>query len=101
LNPTRKEAGKSFTIRGKTVVVRPSLRKEPGDGNFAPIEKLLVDLYAESEALALMDRGELQRMAGNLIQSARVSVPKIIAYSEERQVPIGKLFTRQQSINSD
>jgi hypothetical protein len=101
LNPTRKEAAKNFTIREKTIVVRPSLRKQPADTKFAPIEKLLVDIYVESEALAMMDRGEFERMAKNVIRSARVSVPTVIAYSDERQVPIRKLFTEAQSIISD
>ena len=65
----------------------------PGESKFAPIEKVLVDIYFESEALALMDRGEFERMAENVIRSARVSVPTVIAYSDERQVPILKLFT--------
>jgi hypothetical protein len=100
LNPMQKEAAKSFKIGDKTVVVRPAISKEPVTGNFATVEKLLVDLHVESRALSLMDLGEFQRMSGNLVTSGRITVPVLTAYGAIRKVSLDELFGKEQSIIS-
>lgn len=67
LDPSPNEAGKTFTIREKTVVVRPSISQQPVDGKLATMEKLLVDLYVECGQLPLMDIAEYRRTATNLV----------------------------------
>ena len=94
LNPTPAEAKKSFTVREKTVVIRPSISRQPVLNKLATIEKLLVDLYIESKELPIMDTGEYLRMLENLICSQRVSISKLIKYAERRNVNIKELINQ-------
>ena len=86
LNPTQQEAVKSFRVTEKTAVVRPAVSRAPVDGRFASIEKLLVDLCAESAAMQLMDAGEYQRLVANLAGHARISVGALAHYAERRSL---------------
>ena len=101
LDPSPAEAGKTFTIREKTVVVRPSITQQPVAGKVAPIEKLLVDLYVECGLLPLMDLEECRRMATNLVRSRRVNVAALSDYTKRRNVRLQDLFeTREYTILS-
>ena len=84
LHPTRLEAAKSFRQEDKTAVVRPSISRAPVDGKFATIEKILVDLYAETAALRLMDAGEYRQIVINLAGHERISVAALAQYAQRR-----------------
>lgn len=92
LDPSRGEADKSFAVREKTVVVRPSIAGQPVKGKLATIEKILVDLYVECRALPLMDIAEYRRTFTNLVSACRISVSALAMYAERRKIPVSDLF---------
>ena len=84
LHPTRLEAAKSFRQADKTVVVRPAVSRAPVDDKYATVEKILVDLCAETASLQLLDAGEYQRLVANLAGRERISVATLAQYAERR-----------------
>jgi hypothetical protein len=60
LNP-RGENARKFTIRDRTVVIRPKVTTQPVVEHVVPIEGLLVELFVESRNLSLMDDSEFFR----------------------------------------
>lgn len=98
LNPKATEVAQQLRPSDKTVVLRPALSKQPeAQDHFAPIEKLLVDLLVEADALQLMDVSEAQRVLQNAVESARVPVAALLAYAKRRAVSVPLL---EQSIKS-
>lgn len=86
LNP-RGQAARAYATRERTVVVRPTVLKQPtGRGHFAPIEKLLVDLAFEAPRLNLTDESEVQRTIANVLEAGRVQVPVLLGYAQRRMV---------------
>jgi hypothetical protein len=83
-NP-RAEAARQFTIRERTVVVRPQNSAQPHAGHLVTIEGLLVELFVESRALNLMDTGECYRIFVNLAGQSRISMATVLDYARERR----------------
>ena len=88
LHPTRQEAAKSFRTEEKTVVVRPAVSRAPVEGRFAAVEKILVDVVAETRAMRLLDEGEYRRLVVNLAGRHRISVDTLAAYARRRGVEL-------------
>lgn len=86
LNPTRKEAKKNFRIETNTLVIRPSISRQPQDIHYATIEKILVDLLVESENLWIMEKSEYNRIFNNLLFRNRIDVSLLLKYSQIRKV---------------
>jgi hypothetical protein len=84
LNP-RGTAAREFAIRERTVVIRPKPTTQPRDGHLVTVEGLLVELFMESRALALMDEGEYFRMFDNLAGYSRISLARLLDYARERR----------------
>lgn len=86
-NPQKIEAEKYFDLTlPNVVVIRPSITREPHQGHFASIEKILVDLFLEKDRLQLMDMGEYRRILNNVIMSSRVNISRMLHYAERRKV---------------
>ncbi len=86
LNPTQKEANKSFTAEEKTLVIRPSISRQPEHIHYATIEKILVDLLIEMRALWLMDDTEYSKIFNDVIFNNRIDISLLLKYSEIRKV---------------
>jgi hypothetical protein len=84
VNP-RAGAARQFTVRERTVVIRPKSSAQPHDGHQVSIEGLLVELFVESRALNLMDTSECYRIFANLAGQARISVATLLDYARERR----------------
>ena len=98
LNPTRREAAKSFIISEKTVVIRPSVAKAPVEGRYARAEKLLVDLHIERDIFNFMDQAEFQEAAQKLVSSRRIELAKLITYATQRKIAWRELFLEPDAI---
>lgn len=98
LNPTRREAAKSFVIGEQTVVIRPAVTRAPVEGHHARIEKLLVDLHVELEALPLLDPDEFREAAEGLISQRRIELAKLLTYAAQRKVDWRALFLNPDDI---
>ena len=86
LNPTLQEARKNFSIEDNTLVIRPSISRQPQDIHYATIEKILVDIFVESEDLWLMDKNEYQKIFLDVISNNRINISLLLKYSEIRRV---------------
>jgi hypothetical protein len=91
-HPTRLEAAKSFRPSDKTVVVRPAVSRAPVDGKYASIEKILVDLRAETASLPLLDAGEYHRLVANFAGRERISVASVAQYAKRRNLKLAEVL---------
>lgn len=89
LNPRGKEAER-FSVRGGTVVLRPAISREPRNGYYATIEKIMVDLFIEGESLYLMSEYDIVRK--NILEDGRINIAALLAYAKRRKVPVEKVF---------
>ncbi len=94
VNPRGKDIERFYVVKEKTVVIRPMISREPVDGHFALIEKMLVDLLVEVRQLPLMDEGEYNIVRSNILESGRVDVGTLISYAKRRNVKIDKKVFR-------
>ncbi|MFC1584544.1 DUF6577 family protein [Fibrobacterota bacterium] len=96
-NPGKRDVEKNFRVEGKTVVIRPSITKQPeGEGHAAPIEKILVDLVWESSKLGFIDESEARIIADNATAAGRVNMAALLGYAKRRKVDISWLKTINQ-----
>lgn len=86
LDPKRKEANKYFDPSLNAVVVRASIKREPVEGIYATVEKILVDLFIEKDQLSLMDGAEYERVFRNLVLSNRINIARLLEYAERRKI---------------
>jgi hypothetical protein len=84
VDPGKALIGKSVKLSDGAIVVRPLVTRAPEDGHYALAEKVLVDLFKESDDLKLMDPAECEKILGNAISAYRVSISAILAYAERR-----------------
>ncbi len=85
-NPGKKEALQFIRPGEKTVILRPSIVKQPtGTEHQAPIEKVLVDLKIEAARLQLMDGTEVQRIIDNVLGSGLLQLPVLLGYAEAKR----------------
>lgn len=88
-NPGKPEIEKSFRLLEKTVIVRPSVAKQPESNNgAAPIEKILVDLLFENRKLNIMSSVETEQVVKNAIESGRINISGMISYAKRREVDV-------------
>jgi hypothetical protein len=86
LNPHKRDVEKFFDTSSHSIIVRPMITREPVDGYYAAVEKILVDLFIEKDRLFLMDGAEYQRMFRNLAFSNRINIARLLEYAERRKV---------------
>jgi len=101
LNPTRREAAKTFAIGEKTVVIRPSVGQSPVEGHVACIEKVLVDLHVELETFPLIDTDDFHEAAQTLVSSRRIELAKLITYANRRKTDWRAILQNPDAIIAD
>jgi hypothetical protein len=84
LNP-RGTAASQFTVRERTVVVRPKVTTQPAEDHFVTIEGLLVELFVESRDLHLVDGSEYEQILDNLMRAGRISMGRFAEYAGKRK----------------
>jgi hypothetical protein len=92
LNP-RGTAAREFTVRERTVVVRPRPTTQPHEGRLVTVEGILVEFFIERRVLNLTDEGEYFRLFANLASSCRISLATFLDYARERR-PAGIRFAK-------
>jgi hypothetical protein len=97
INPGKADVEKHFRLDEKTVVLRPSISKEPvSENHAAPIEKILVDLVWESKHLKFIDEFEAQEVANNATAAGRIQMASLLGYAKRRLVDFSWLKTIDQ-----
>ena len=85
-NPTKPEIAKFFKLNEKTVVLRPSITKQPENRkNFAPIEKILIDFLMENRDFKIMEKSEGEKVVKNALSSGRINMSALVSYSKRRK----------------
>lgn len=87
VNPTESGAAKSVQPGERSVVLRPTLGRQPtpSAGRQAAIEHILVDLIAECSPLALMDRPEADKVVEAILANYLVQVSSMSRYASSRK----------------
>jgi hypothetical protein len=97
VNPTPTAGPKSVRPGEKMVVLRPAMSKQPpGDSRQATIEKILVDLIAETPRLALMDISEAQGVATAILNKFIVQIAVLQRYADSRAVELTEVMSINQ-----
>jgi len=92
INPPASTAAKAVQPGEKMVVLRPALgRQPPPQGRQAAIEQVLVDLIAECDPLALMDRPEAEAVVAAILERHLVQIASMTRYAASRKNPIPAL----------
>jgi methylase of polypeptide subunit release factors len=101
IDPPPSTAAKSVRPGEKTVVLRPTLSKQPSaEDRQAPIEKILVDLIVEAPLLALMDISEAQAVVRNVLDVHLANIASIQRYADSRHVIMEAISQRHSSASS-
>jgi hypothetical protein len=89
VNPGKADVERFVRPGEKTVVLRPSIFKQPEcKDHVAPIEKALVDLVIEASKLQLMDTSEVQRIIDNALGSVLMQLSVLFGYAETKREKI-------------
>ncbi|MDA3885852.1 MAG: hypothetical protein PF638_09695 [Candidatus Delongbacteria bacterium] len=84
-NPNKDEIEKYFRVEDKTVVILPSITKQPESiNNFSPIEKLLIDLHIENNKFKIMENSEVDEVIIKAINSGRINISAMNSYAKRR-----------------
>jgi len=97
LKPRGNDAQK-FSIGEKTVVIRPVISRERSSGHFADIEKILVDLFVEADALNLIDEDECYRIFRSVLAAGRVDIGALLNYARRRKLKTEQFIKQLKSI---
>jgi hypothetical protein len=102
-NPNKAEIEKQFTITDKTVVIRPSISKQPkAVDNCSPIEKILIDFLIENKKLSIMDYPEAENTVKNALNAGKINISEFFAYAKRREFDISKSINQvQNNINPE
>lgn len=88
-NPGKADVERFVRPGEKTVVLRPSIVKQPESlDHVASIEKALVDLFIEADKLRLLDTAEAQRILDNALGSGVMQLPVLFSYAETKREKI-------------
>jgi len=96
-NPTKDEILKFFKITDKTVILMPSITKQPQTHDkLAPIEKILIDFLMENRNFNIMDEQEAENVVINALNSGRINMASLISYTNRRKFNTSKIINQVQ-----
>jgi len=99
-NPTKSEITKFFKITDKTIVLLPSITKQPKSINkAAPIEKILIDFLMENRHFKIMDEPEAETVVLNALNSGRINMATLVSYAKRRKFNLPEVIN-QLHVNS-
>jgi hypothetical protein len=90
-NPGKTEIKRSFSIEEKTVVVLPLTSESPCQNGFASIEKIVVDVLADTGDFSIINIPEFIRGTAGIIKSQRIDISILTRYSARRKTDISSL----------
>jgi len=93
-NPGKQEIERSFSIEENTVVVLPLTTKAPHEDGFASIEKIMVDVLADTECFSIINIPEFIEGAKKSISDKRVDIAAFISYSTRRETDVSEIIKK-------
>lgn len=86
LNPLKSDLEKITFTAESSIILRPFIARSINIGNYASVEKILVDLYLESDRLAILDKSEFAQVFQNLLLNYRLNLSALLDYAERRKI---------------
>ncbi len=86
LNPTKSDLEKTTFISENSIILRQYVTRSISKDHIASIEKIMVDLYLESDRLNIIDNSEYARVFGYFIQNYRLNISALLDYAERRKI---------------
>lgn len=87
LNPGKKEIGKYVEFNNRPFILRPAISyRKPMDKFFTSIEKILVDLFMETQKTHMMDMVEYKKVISNIVLNYRINMATILDYAYNRKI---------------
>lgn len=86
LNPTKNEVAKNPFTGQNSIILRNRINHKLSKEQFATIEKILVDLYIESEWINIIDHAEYSRVFESILSNYRINISLLLDYSERRKI---------------
>ena len=85
------EIQRTFSIEENTVVILPLTSETPHQHGFADIEKILVDVLADTPSFSIINIPELIEGAKSLTTVFRVDIAILKRYADRRKTSISEL----------
>ena len=85
LNPLKSDSGKTVFSQVDSIILRNFVSHSLSKNYSSPIEKILVDLFLESERLNIIDLSEYSRVFEYLIKNYRLNISSLLDYAERRK----------------
>ena len=87
LNPYKQDVEKFVELKNKNIILRPSiLGRIPREDSYDRIEKILVDLFIETERINLIDKSEFIEIISNILLNYRINISELIDYAYNRKI---------------
>lgn len=86
LNPIRRDLVKTSFSDIDSIILRPLIARSVNIGNYASIEKIIVDLSLESERLNILEKSEYTRVFEHLLLNYRLNLSALLDYGERRKI---------------
>lgn len=86
LNPTINDIKKNPFREQNSIILRNRINHKLSKEQFAPIEKILIDLYIEAEWIGITDLEEYSRVFEYFIRNYRINISLLLDYAERRKI---------------
>ena len=86
LNPTINDVKKNPFTEQNSIILRNRINHKLSKEQFAPIEKILVDLYIEAEWIGIIDLEEYSRVFEYFLRNYRLNISLLLDYAERRKI---------------
>jgi len=86
LNPTKNDLMKNPFIEQNSIISRNRINHKLSKEQFAPIEKILVDLYIETEWIGITDLEEYSCVFEYFMRNYRLNISLLLDYAERRKI---------------
>lgn len=86
LNPTINDVKKNPFTEQNSIILRNRINHKLSKEQFAPIEKILVDLHIEADWIGIIDLEEYSRVFEYFIKNYRLNISLLLDYAERRKI---------------
>lgn len=86
LNPTINDVKKNPFTEQNSIILRNRINHKLSKEQFAPIEKILIDLYIETEWIGIIDLEEYSRVFEYFLRNYRLNISLLLDYAERRKI---------------
>lgn len=86
LNPSKSDLEKISFNSTETIILRPIIIHKLSSVKVATIEKILIDLYIETQRLDIIDLSEYKKVFDYFLSNYRINISHLLDYAERRKI---------------